>query len=416
MRVLISGAGIAGPALAWWLAKTGARITVVEKAAALFPHGQNVDIQGTARKVVKKMGLLEEVLRYNTTEKGTQLIDAKGRPFAPFPVREDANGASATSEFEVLRGDLAAIFYKATKDEPNVDYLFSTTIEKIVSNDDESVKVQLSSGETQKYDVLVAADGQWSKVRKQVFPKDAITVVDKNMYVCYWTIPRLPMDNSWWNIYCALRSRIITLRPDPHGTIRAMFSMMPCNAAEKAAWEDASRKDRKLQQELCRSHFADAGWQAQRLLSSMDQASDFYFQAIKQIKMSKWSKGRIICLGDTAFAPSPLTGMGTSLAILGSYVLAGELSKLNAGDHPAKAFDSYETIFRPFVEEMQQVPWIFPDLVHPQTAIKRWMLSSFLSLLSKIVAIPWLASRFNGADNEDFKLPVYAQFEGEKST
>jgi 2-polyprenyl-6-methoxyphenol hydroxylase-like FAD-dependent oxidoreductase len=222
MHVLISGAGIAGPALAFFLAKAGARITILEKAKALFPHGQNVDIQGSAVTVVRRMGLLEEVRRHNTNENGTQFIDPKGRPFAPFPLIEGSS-ASPSSEFEILRGDLAAIFYNATKDHPDVEYVFDTTIKQVVSNDGSSVKVELSNGEIREYDVLVAADGQWSKVRKQCFPLEAVKVKHMGMYAVYYTVPRLPSDNNMWNIYVALRSRIITIRPDPHGKTPLML-------------------------------------------------------------------------------------------------------------------------------------------------------------------------------------------------
>ena len=413
MRVLISGAGIAGPTLAWFLAKAGARITVVEKSQSLLPHGQNVDIQGSAVTVIKKMGLMEQVRRFHTTEKGTQLIDAQGRPFAPFPVKEGST-VSPTSEFEILRGDLALVLYEATKDHPNVKYLFGTTTSKVVSNNDDSVKVEFSNGKVQEFDLLVAADGQWSKVRKQCFAPEEIKVVDLGMYVAYWTIPRLPSDNDWWNIYVALESRIITLRPDPHGTIRAMFTRMPCNDAQQKAWTEAIRSDRQTQEELVRREFANAGWQAGRLLDAMDQAPDFYFQACQQIKMSKWSSSRVVCLGDTAYAPTPLTGQGTTLAITGAYILAAELSKLEDGEHPSKALEAFESTFRPHVEEMQKIPPLVPGVAHPATAWKRWLLQTFLLIVSKVLAMPWVINRFaqdNESNDDGFPLPKYPSFE-----
>ena len=408
MRVLISGAGIAGPALAWGLAKAGTRVTIVEKSHAILPHGQNIDIQGSAVTVIKKMGLLHEVKRFNTTEKGTRLIDPKGRPFAPFPVKEGFT-ASFTSEFEILRGDLAAILHNATKDHPNVNYLLGTTIKEVVSNDDATVKVDLSNGEVQEFDLLVAADGQWSKVRKQCFSPEYVNVVDMDMYAAYWTVPRLPSDNDWWNVYHALGSKIITLRPDPHGTVRAMFTIMPCDDAQKLAWLAASKNGRQAQEDLLRREFADAGWQAQRLLDAMSQAPDFYFQAIQQIKMTKWSKSRVVCLGDTAYAPTPLTGMGTSLAVTGAYILAAELSKLDEGEHPSKALKAYENTFRPFVEQAQKIPFFIPAIAHPETAWKRWLLQTSLSALSKVVAIPWVAHRMHNDDG--FQLPRYPSFD-----
>ncbi len=419
MRVLISGAGIAGPTLAWFLSKSGSRVTIVEKSPCLLPHGQNVDIQGSAVAVIKKMGLLDQVRRFNTTEKGTQFIDTKGRPFAPFPVK-DGSTLSLTSELEILRGDLAAVLYEATKDHANVKYLFGTTVKEVVANDHKVVKVRLSNGEVQEFDLLVASDGQWSKVRKQCFPTKCVNVVDMGLYVAYWTIPRLSSDNGWWNIYQALGSRLFTLRPDPHGTTRAMLTRMPCNDAEKKAWLEASKGGRRAQEDILRREFADAGWQAQRLLDAMEKTPDFYFQAVQQIKMSKWSTSRVICLGDAAYAPTPLTGMGTSLAITGAYVLAGELSKLDNGKNPSQALEAYEGAFRPFVEETQKIPFFVPAIAHPETAWKRWLFQVFVSTLSKAVAIvvatPWLTNKLtksNESNDDGFPCPQYPKLDDE---
>lgn len=386
----------------------------MEKVHTLLPHGQNIDISGSAITVLKKMGLMDQIRRFNTTEKGTQFIDPRGRPFARFPVKAGYT-ASPTSEFEILRGDLAAILYEAKKDHPNINYLFDTTIKEVTSNDDEAVKVTLSNGEVQKYDLLVAADGQWSKVRKQCFPPECVTVVDKGVYAVYWTTSRLPSDNDWWNLYLALNSRVIGLRPDPHGTIRATVTLMPCNDAQKKAWQEASKGDRQMQEELLRREFADAGWQAQRLLDTMGQAPDFYFQALQQIRMSTWSSSRVVCLGDAAYAPTPLTGMGTSLAIIGAYVLAGQLSKLSDGQHPSRALEGYESIFRPFVEEVQNIPFFVPAIVHPKTAWKRWLFQSCVWAVSKAVSkamtIPWLMNRFESSNHDSFSLPQYPSFD-----
>jgi 2-polyprenyl-6-methoxyphenol hydroxylase-like FAD-dependent oxidoreductase len=216
MRVLISGAGIAGPTLAWFLARTGARVTILEKSKALFPHGQNVDLQGSAVSAIKKMGLLDEVRRRNTKETGTQFIGANGKPVASFPITEGVS-ASLTSEFEILRGDLAAILYDATKHHDNVEYRFDTTIKNVLSNGSDSVEVELSNGEKHAFDLLVAADGQWSRVRKQCFSPESIKANHMGMYAVYYTIPRVPSDNNMWNIYVALKSRVVTTRPDPYG-------------------------------------------------------------------------------------------------------------------------------------------------------------------------------------------------------
>lgn len=281
----------------------------------------------------------------------------------------------------------------------------------MISNGDDAVKVELSNGSVQDYDLLVIADGQWSKVRKQCFSPESIAVNDLGMYAMYWTVPRLSSDNDYWNIYLALQSRIVASRPDPHGTYRAMFTYMPCTDGQKAAWKKASRSDRTIQQAFLRATFADAGWESQRFLDALDVAPDFYFHAIQQIKMSKWSNNRVICLGDTAYAPTPLTGAGTSLAIIGGYVLAGELSKLNKGEHPARALETYEARYRPFVEKKQKIPPFTPGIAHPSSVFKRWLLLTFAYIASKVAEISWFGISHDEFDDEGFPLPTYSAFE-----
>jgi 2-polyprenyl-6-methoxyphenol hydroxylase-like FAD-dependent oxidoreductase len=315
IRVLCSGAGIAGSTLAHLLGKAGIKVTVLERAASLLPHGQNVDIQDSALQVCKAMGIMPQIRAAFTTEEGTRLIEPSGRPYASFPLVKGGASASGTSEFEILRGDLAKILYESARPYPSVDYKFGTTVKQILSNDASGVKVELSDGMVATYDVLVAADGQWSKVRKQAFPDGVLSVNDTRAYAIYWSVPRLPHDDGWWNICHALNSRILSCRPDPHGGIRVCLTCMPLTAQQTAEWETASRSSREVQQALVRKEFADAGWQMERFLDAMPAAPDFYFQAMKQIKLSKWSEGRVVCVGDTAWAPTPLTGWGTSLAL-----------------------------------------------------------------------------------------------------
>lgn len=413
MRVLVSGAGIAGSTVAFFLGKAGATVTVVEKAPALLPHGQNVDIQGSAVTAIKKMGLFDEVMKHNTSEIGTKFIHQSGKSFAPLPLTEDSI-ASLTSECEILRGDLALILYRRANELSNVTFLFDTTIKEILSNDEESTRVELSNGEINEYDLVIAADGQWSKLRKQYFPQDSIKVVDKGMYVVYYTAPRKESDDNYWNIYWSLNRRLITLRPDPHGTTRAMFSIMPTNDAQKQAWQEATRADAKTKRELLRREFADAGWQSQRLLDAVDDAPDLYLQAMQQIKMSKWHNNRIICLGDTAYAPTPLTGAGTTLAITGAYLLAGELEKLKEGQHPRQAFEAYEQVCRPFIEHMQKIVSFVPGIAHPTTYWQRYLLQTGASILSTVLwvvrSVPLLSRKVqmtNEGNDDGFPLPSY---------
>lgn len=410
MRVLISGGGVAGPTLAWWLSKAGATVTILEKAPRLLPHGQNIDIHGTAISVVKQMGLMDEIRRYNTTEKGTQFIGPDGRPFGLMRMKPGSS-ASPTSEYEILRGDLAAVFHRAAKDLPGVDFRFGTTIRRVISNDNACVKIELDDGQVGEYDLLVAADGQWSRLRKEWFPAESVEVVDYNLFTAYWTMTRSPEDNDFWNIYQGTDARVVSLRPDPHGTIRASVTHMPPTPEKRRDWEQAyESRDKVKQAELLKRDFSDAGWIAERLLGGIDDAPDFYFHPIQQIRMSEWAKERIVCLGDSAWAPTPLTGSGTTLAILGAYVLAGELAKLPPGEHPARAFKAYDEAFRPFVTQTQNFPVWVPRVVHPRSSWRRWVTQVGLGTMIRVVTQPWIIRWIDQpADAEDYKLPEYTK-------
>lgn len=421
MRVIISGAGVAGPTAAFWLSKAGHSVTIVERASSLEPIGQNIDVDGGALRVVQKMGLHQGLRELNTTEVGTRFIRSDGMgAYASFPLIKGRMG-SPTSENEILRGDLAMLLCSATRDDPNVRYLLGTTIEKVGEDQggggdgaqSPPLRVQLSNGDSEIYDACIVADGQWSRIRKEHFP--APTVVDKNAYIAYFTVPRTSVDQGWWELYHSLNSRVVSTRPDPQGTTRGSFMKMPLNKDEKAVWEKASRSgSREVQNSLLTETFKDAGWESKRLIEGMVDAKDFYFQALKQIRMPVWSDettGRIACVGDAAYAPTPISGSGAVLAILGGYIIAGELSQLQPGQHPREAFKAYERTLRPYVEEVQNLPSFVPGVMMPETWWHRSLLQNGLWLAAKLISIPWLRPKETRHDESSFKLPIYPAFE-----
>lgn len=167
-----------------------------------------------------------------------------------------------------------------------------------------------------------------------------------------------------------------------------------------------------MQRKLLRNTYADAGWEAERILDAMDKSPDFYFQAVQQIKMSKWSSGRLVCIGDAAFAPTPISGMGTTSAIHAAYMLAGEISKLDNGEHPARALEAFETALRPAIEKVQSDP-DYPGVVHPKTALHRWILQSTMWAVTQIVQIPFVATRALRSRQDHFTVPKYPNLDGE---
>ena len=174
--------------------------------------------------------------------------------------------------------------------------------------------------------------------------------------MAYLTVPRTAADTDWWRIHQASQGRAATLRPDNVGTIRATLSLL----TDVRGIEDL---DRPAQVHVLRRTFADAGWEVPRILDALDDAP-LYVDAVGQVRLPTWHRGRVVLLGDAAHCPSPITGMGTSLALVGAYVLAGELA--GAADHE-QALAAYETRMRPYVERAQQLPPGAPGLVHPRT-------------------------------------------------
>ncbi len=354
--ILISGSSVAGPALAFWLDSRGWTTTVVERFGELRDTGQNIDIRGAAREVVRRMGLEDDILAASTGEQGIQFVDADGDTLAAFPAgTSDTDGA--TAEMEVLRGELSRLIVDRTRD--HTEYVFGDQITGLDDHGD-GVTVTFAHGAARTFDVVVIAEGLTSRSRALVFPE--ATVDELGLYMAYLTIPRTAADTDWWRWYVAPGARSVTMRPDNVGTTRATLTFM----SDVRGLEDLAPDD---QARILRRSFADAGWQAPRVLAALEAGAAFYFDAVGQVRLPAWSHGRVGLLGDAAYCASPLSGMGTSLALVGAYVLAGALAG-QAGpgvvDHRA-AFDRYEAVMRPYVERAQHLPPGTPRIAHPRT-------------------------------------------------
>ncbi|MGI4793730.1 MAG: FAD-dependent monooxygenase, partial [Janthinobacterium lividum] len=215
-----------------------------------------------------------------------------------------------------------------------------------------------ASGLVARYDAVIIAEGVGSSTRELVFPQQNQPRW-MDLAIAYFTIPRTAGDDRLWRWYNASAGRSVQLRPDRHGTTRAMLALQQPPGGEHR-W-DAARQKHWL-----RERFAGAGWEAPRVLSGMDDTDDFYFDVLRQVRLASWSTGRVVLLGDAAWCVTPIAGMGTTLAITGAYVLAGELSR--AG-HPADAFGAYERVMRPVVQSSQGIPKIVPRLMNPHSRL-----------------------------------------------
>ncbi|MFF4322930.1 FAD-dependent monooxygenase [Streptomyces sp. NPDC001568] len=390
--VLISGASIAGPALAWWLNGYGWRTTVVERFAELREDGQNIDVRGAGREVARRMGIEDAVRAASTGETGTEFVDAAGIPLARFAAgTSDSTGA--TAELEILRGQLSRIIVDRTRD--RTEYVFGNRIAAL-DEDADGVTVTFADGTIRTFDIVVVAEGLRSRTRSLVFPHvDAVR--ELGLYVAYLTLARRDDDTDLWRWHSAGRGRSITLRPDNLGTVRATFAFL----SDVRGLDELDRDGRTT---ILRRTFADVGWAAPRILAALDDAP-LYFDAVGQARMPSWSSGRVALLGDTAYCASPISGMSTSLALTGAYVLAGELAT-----HPHRtAFARYEEVMRPYVDRAQKLPPGAPRIANPRSRAGLAAMNTVLRIAGSPAAVRLggLASRFFTPPADAIDLPVY---------
>jgi 2-polyprenyl-6-methoxyphenol hydroxylase-like FAD-dependent oxidoreductase len=347
--VLISGAGIAGPALAYWLNRAGYHVAVVEIADGIRPGGQTVDLRGAGRAVVERMGLLDQMRERSLDQRGFAWVKADGRRRAEMPV-EAFHGNGMISQLEILRGDMADVLYRATA--AGTEYRFGTGITDVAQSDDAAV-VTLSDGATLRADLVVGADGPHSGVRRLVFGPEEKFVVPLGGYHAWFTAPDTVGLDGWCLMYQAPGGLNASMRPSHDPT------MAKAGLAFRSDPLRYDRSDLNAQRELLASRFSGAGWQSDALVAAARQADDFYLDAFAQVHMDSWSSGRITLVGDAGYCASPLSGMGTSLALVGAYVLAGELGPAEDGRVDGKrlaaALDRYQMAMRPYVDRCQKL-------------------------------------------------------------
>ncbi|MET8162065.1 FAD-dependent monooxygenase [Sphaerisporangium sp. NPDC005289] len=339
-RVLVSGASIAGPALAYWLHRYGFEVTVVEKAGAVRGGGYPIDIRGTALEVVRRMGVLPALQAAHVDTRRITFLNPDGSVIAAVDARPVAGGAEVR-DLEVRRGDLTEILYAAIRDE--VEFLFDDTIAALDDRAD-GVDVTFRSGKQRMFDVVVGADGLHSHTRGLVFGPEAR--FHRYLGYCFagFTMSNdlgLSHEGVVWNA----PGRGAALYAVGDGdTVHGFLSFSRPEPPFEAFRDPVAQRD------LVASIFAGDQWEVPRLVTAMRTADDLFFDVVSQIRMPRWSAGRVALAGDAAHAPSFLTGQGSSLALVGAYLLAGELA--TDRDHTA-ALTAYEQRARAFVEMNQ---------------------------------------------------------------
>ncbi|MCX4747989.1 FAD-dependent monooxygenase [Kitasatospora sp. NBC_01287] len=343
MDVLISGAGIAGPALAFWLRQDGHAVTVVDRAPEMRASGHAVDIRGAAVEVVARMGLLNQVRAADTDKQGMAWVDDSGKRVVSVP---SGFAEVAPEDVEIPRGSLSDILFEATRD--TVEYVFGDRI-AAMRQDAEGVDVTFEHGSPRRYHLVIGADGLHSTTRAMAFGPETDYVRHLGLHMAIFTTEnRLDLDRFELAHMTPGRLATLTHSNGESGARAAFFFASPAGPADTP-----DHRDVEAQRAMVADAFANAGWEIPRLLRELRTAPDFYCDSTSQVVMDRWSAGRVALLGDAAYSPSPLSGQGSSLALVGAYVLASELGRAQ-GDHTA-AFAGYETRMRDYVQQNQKL-------------------------------------------------------------
>jgi 2-polyprenyl-6-methoxyphenol hydroxylase-like FAD-dependent oxidoreductase len=331
--VLISGAGVAGPALAYWLHHHGFAPTIVERAPALRPGGHAVDVRGKALDVVDRMGLGDRLRRARTEMRGMSMVGPDGAELMRSTEMALSSGRLDSEDVEVLREDLTAMIFERTA--ADVRYVFGDSITDLVQDGD-GVRVTFENAAPATFDLVIGADGLHSRVRRLAFGPEEQYLHHLGAYLGVFTAPNF-LDLDRWQVWLKAEGvgyALYSARGNTEMRVTLGFESGPL---------DYDRRDVDAQRKLLEDRLTGVGWETPRLLAAMWQAGDFYFDAMAQTRMDSWSTGRVALLGDAGYCPSPLSGQGTSLALVGAYVLADSLAR-------SGGFALYEARMRGFAE------------------------------------------------------------------
>jgi 2-polyprenyl-6-methoxyphenol hydroxylase-like FAD-dependent oxidoreductase len=391
MKIAINGAGIAGPALAYWLLHHGHEPVLIEKASAPRTGGYVIDFWGVGYDIAERMGILPRILEQGYQVQELRLVDREGERVGGFST--DVFARATDGRFtSIRRSDLASTIFHSLGD--RVETLFGDSVTAIDDRGD-CVRVSLERADARDADLVIGADGLHSRVRSLVFDNERDLEVPLGYHVVAFEVDGYkPRDELVYVTYAVPGRQLsrFAMRDD-RTLFLAVFRDEYLEGLNDASGEAAPR-------EVVRRIYSNLGWECARIVAAMDDADEIYFDRVSQIRMQRWTSGRVALIGDAAACVSLLAGEGTGLAMAEGYVLAAELAAAK-GDHRA-AFAAYERRMMPFLEKKQRSAAKFASSFVPKSELGL----TFRNVVTRLMGIEAVANWFIVRDlRDDIVLP-----------
>jgi 2-polyprenyl-6-methoxyphenol hydroxylase-like FAD-dependent oxidoreductase len=429
-KILIIGAGISGLALAHCLSNPtlndthNYEVTVIERAPTLRATGLQIDLRGPGIDVLHRMGLAESFRKVSVPEQGLRLVDRKGRSWGYFGANRSGKGVqSFTSDWEIMRGDFCRLLYEACEGRLGTRFVFGVHAVEVKEIEDEEVEVVFSDGKVERFDIVVGADGLWSKMRRMLMRDNGEQNQGANpgfhplgVLAAYGTIEQdMRGKNGYYaTAFMAPGSRgIMTRRHRPDRYQAYAFCRL-----DEADLKDVSRSDLDGEKRGLVAVFQGAGWESHQIIRALVDSEDLYTERMGVVTLDAWSRSRCVLVGDAAYCPSAMTGMGTTCGLVGAYVLAGEIARHCAGSKVSKesitaAFKSYEEKLRPWIEQVQK------GLTDSENYMDKFPSSStgiaviyWLFWIASLLRLDIVARWVLREDTNGWALPEYSELDG----